>query len=213
MNKDIERIETIKDSMQDNWQVQAGQETTDLLKYRNIDLRVIAETQKILMQCGNPKSENENKAGLIFCYEQSVKTMSFTTLTALAKDNGYQIIIIIAGTATNLIDQSTTRLEKDLRINDRSDRQWLSIKNPTIATNYQIINDKLIEWKDATFPMERRRTVLITVLKNQKRLQDLHDLLSRLDLKGVPTLIIDDESDQASPNIQERKNARNSRDT
>ncbi|MDZ7880430.1 MAG: Z1 domain-containing protein [Saprospiraceae bacterium] len=174
-------------------------------------MRLIAETQQILMQSGNPESETNNETGLVLGYVQSGKTMSFTTLTALAKDNGYQIIIIIAGIATNLIDQSTTRLEKDLRINERTDRQWLSIKNPTISANYQSISDKLLEWKDKTFPVERRRTILITILKNQKRLQDLHDLLSRLDLKGVPTLIIDDEGDQASLNTQERKNARNAR--
>lgn len=135
--------------------------------------------------------------------------MSFTTLTALAKDNGYQIIIIIAGTATNLIDQSTTRLEKGLRVNEN--RQWLSIKNPNIKKHCNTLRDKLEECKDPQFPIEEKRTILITVLKNTSHLRNLIELLERLGnhLTAIPTLIIDDESDQASPNRFEKENAKN----
>lgn len=40
--------------------------------------------------------------------------MSFTGLTALALDNGYRIIIYLAGTKNNLLEQTSKRLKKDL---------------------------------------------------------------------------------------------------
>lgn len=135
--------------------------------------------------------------------------MSFTTLTALAKDNDYQIIVVIAGISTSLVDQSTKRLEKDLRLNDRYDRKWLGVKkNPTnTSTDRDDISTVLKEWKNPTFPEDERRTVLITVMKNTKHLQNLIDVFTTLDLRKVPVLIIDDEGDQASLNTKARQNA------
>ena len=40
--------------------------------------------------------------------------MSFTALTALALDNGYRVIVFLAGTKNNLLDQTSKRLRKDL---------------------------------------------------------------------------------------------------
>ena len=130
-------------------------------------------------------------------------------LTALAKDNDYQIIVVIAGISTNLVDQSTKRLDKDLRISDRYDRKWLGVKkNPTnTSTDRDDISTVLKEWRNPTFPEDERRTVLITVMKNTKHLQNLIDVFTRLDLRGVPVLIIDDEGDQASLNTKARLNA------
>ena len=168
------------------------------------------ETTEILSLCGSPQQNANSETGLVFGYVQSGKTMSFTTLTALAKDNDYQIIVVIAGISTNLVDQSTKRLEKDLRLNDRYDRKWLGVKkNPTnTSTDRDDINTVLKEWKNPTFPEDERRTVLITVMKNTKHLQNLIDVFTRLDLQKVPVLIIDDEGDQASLNTKAMKNAK-----
>lgn len=211
----MELIQIQNKNIIQRWEVIAGQETADLLdNLKNIDseakIKLLAETTQILEQCGNPQTETNDETGLVFGYVQSGKTMSFTTLTALAKDNGFQIIIIIAGIATNLIDQSTTRLEKDLRINERNDRQWLSIKNPNLQSHYNTLKDKLEECKDPNFPIEEKRTILITVLKNTAHLRNLIELFVRLDkhLNAIPILIIDDESDQASLNTFEQKNAK-----
>lgn len=153
--------------------------------------------------------DTNSETGLVFGYVQSGKTMSFTMLTALAKDNDYQIIVVIAGISTNLVDQSTKRLDKDLRISDRYDRKWLGVKkNPTnTSTDRDDISTVLKEWRNPTFPEDERRTVLITVMKNTKHLQNLIDVFTRLDLRGVPVLIIDDEGDQASLNTKARLNA------
>ena len=59
------------------------------------------ETIDILSKCTNPnKRESQSITNLVVGYVQSGKTMSFTTLSALAHDNGYRIIIYFAGTNT-----------------------------------------------------------------------------------------------------------------
>jgi len=197
----------------ETWTPIIGEETEQLLEYLKLDevstQRLLNETTSILALCGSPEQKTNAETGLVFGYVQSGKTMSFTTLTALAKDNDYQIIVVIAGISTNLLDQSTKRLEKDLRLNERFDRKWLGVKkNPTnTSTDRDDISTVLKEWKNPTFPEDERRTVLITVMKNPRHLQNLIDVLQRLDLREVPTLIIDDEGDQASLNTNARRNA------
>ena len=69
--------------------------------------------------------------GLAFGYVQSGKTMSFTALTTLAADNGIDIIIFLAGTKNNLLDQTKDRLYKDLELNTRKNSKLYRIfSNP-----------------------------------------------------------------------------------
>ena len=170
--------------------------------------QIIDETHKILEMCGNPDESNVVETGLVLGYVQSGKTLSFTTLTAMARDNNYQIVIIIAGTSTPLSEQSYKRMLKDLRIEERRDRKWKIIKNPENQNHANSIRQSLEKWQDSTLPREKCSTVLITVMKQTHRLQNLTNVMRTLNLSNVPTLIIDDESDQASLNTRARANAR-----
>ncbi|MGB0929334.1 MAG: Z1 domain-containing protein [Chitinophagales bacterium] len=195
-----------------NWTPRKGEETTELLENLGLDEisteRLLNESKEILSLCGNPETSENDDAGLVFGYVQSGKTMSFTTVTALARDNDYQIIIVIAGISTPLVNQSTNRLMKDLRIDLRYDRKWIGVlKNPTGASARETIGTVLREWRNPTFPQDERRSILITVMKNTRHLQNLVEIFERLDLRNVPTLIIDDEGDQASLNTRARRNA------
>jgi hypothetical protein len=116
----------------------------------------------------------------------------------------YQIVIVIGGTTKNLLDQSTARLRKDLRIDTRYgfEQKWTQITNPETQEDFDTITNILDQWADPTFPKERCRTILITVMKNGPRLRNLTDLLCDMNLVRVPTLIIDDEGDQASLNTR-----------
>lgn len=81
-------------------------------------------------------------------------------------------------------------------------------KKPTnTSTDRDDISTVLNEWKNETFPEDERRTILITVMKNPRHLQNLIEVFQRLDLRDVPILIIDDEGDQASLNTRARLNA------
>ena len=130
-----------------------------------------------------------------------VKTLSFTAVAALARDNGYQMVIVIAGTSLTLRDQSTQRLEDDLDLLARSRRRWQHFKSSDLnEDDHTRIADVLIDWQDPMVPDWQRQTVLITTMKHHQHLQNLTDILAQLDLLDVPTLIIDDEGDQASLN-------------
>ncbi|HEX4029196.1 MAG TPA: Z1 domain-containing protein [Terracidiphilus sp.] len=158
---------------------------------------VLYEAQRILGRCLPPTSPPEHETGLVVGYVQSGKTLSFETVISLARDNGYGIIIVLSGTKNNLREQSEERLTKDLGIDDGDDA-WYHLSNPTDAQTTQM-ETKLAAWKKQP---EKKRAVLITVLKQWERLEKLASLLSHLDIKEVPTLIIDDESDQASLNTK-----------
>ena len=158
----------------------------------------------ILAKGAAPTDAIGQETGLVVGYVQSGKTMSFETVAALARDNGFQIVIVIAGTSNPLFNQSTGRLRRDLRLDDsQRERRWIHFKNPgDDDATIQPIRDVLDEWRDAGTPEEYKRTVLITVLKNYQRLQSLRNLLQAINLRGAPVLIIDDEADQASLNAE-----------
>jgi hypothetical protein len=151
-----------------------------------------------------PRQIAGQETGLVIGYVQSGKTMSFEAVAALARDNAFQIVIVVAGTSNPLFDQSTGRLRRDLRLDDpRRARRWIHFANPTDDdATVQPVRDVLDEWRDPRTPEEYKRTVLITVLKNHRRLQNVAALFSALNLRGVPVLIIDDEADQASLNTE-----------
>lgn len=197
-----------------NWNPFVGDETLGLLRgnlkltengnLNNAGNRVLNETLRIMQVCGNPRSPDNNETGIIIGYVQSGKTLSFTTLTALARDNNYQIVIILGGTSRILLQQSTARLRRDLRIDSRYgfEQKWTQITNPETQEDSDTITNILDQWANPTFQKDRCRTALITVMKNGSRLRNLTNFLSGMNLHGVPTLIIDDEGDQASLNTR-----------
>ena len=199
------------------WHPYQGEEIDGLVKFKgfadeggNINStgeRIIDETFRIMEMCGNPAAQASHDTGLVIGYVQSGKTLSFTSLSALANDNHFQIIIIIAGTSIPLSDQSYERMKKDLRFETRFDRKWTIIKNPGTAEDRDTIQMKLEQWADNTFQIEDCSTILLIVMKNGTRLRNLTDLLRTVNLNNVPTLIIDDEGDQASLNTRASANA------
>ena len=200
--------------MIDTWNPVVGDETIGLINHINLDdessSRLVQEAKEILSLCGNPSENSSNRVGLAFGYVQSGKTLSFTTLSALARDNGYQMVIIIAGISTSLLNQSTSRLKNDLRLDFRSDRKWLGVYQTMLTPNQQnqmigVVRD----WKDDTYWEEDRKTIILTVMKNRNHLNNLIQTLELMDLESAPVLIIDDEGDQASLNTLERRNALN----
>ena len=77
---------------------------------------LLNESAEILSHFVNPVDTVGNITGLAVGYVQSGKTMSFTTLSTLAVDNGFRVIIYLTGTKNNLLAQTTKRLIKDLLI-------------------------------------------------------------------------------------------------
>ncbi|WP_316851595.1 Z1 domain-containing protein [Pedobacter agri] len=204
---------------QGEWTPSVGEETLDLLtekgfrdKQGNNSVageQVLSETIRILKACGDPSKSTNAETGIVIGYVQSGKTLSFTTVTALARDNEYRIIIVLGGVSIPLLSQSTKRLTDDLRINERYsfEQKWTLLTNPTRKDESSIAN-LLNQWQDETYPKDRCKTILITVMKHGSHLKNLREVLSRVNLSHAPTLIIDDESDQASLNNGARSSRR-----
>ena len=164
------------------------------------------EASSVLSKCVDPTASPRQETGLVVGYIQSGKTMSFTAVTAFARDNGFQMVIVIAGTSLNLRDQSTKRLEEDLNLLTRTSRKWQHFKSDEFQTgDHTKIEAVLADWQDPEVSEWERQTVLITVMKHHQHLKKLANILSRVEMLDVPTLVIDDEADQASLNTKVQK--------
>lgn len=195
----------------DQWQPHIGPEAIGLLAPLELSAEaktlIREEAARILGRCIPPTQAQGCRTGLVVGYVQSGKTVSFTTVAALARDNKYRMVIIIAGTSTLLTTQSRSRLVKDLRVETRIGQcPWQHVPGPTPKNHSsQLIRDTLAEWNDATVPPDELRTVLITVMKHHGHLGKLIQVLKSVDMTTVPTLIIDDEGDQAGLNTEINK--------
>lgn len=90
-----------------------------LMRDRHLDAagyqRVRRDALAIVSHCRRFDAPDGTATGLVVGYVQSGKTLSMTTVSSLARDNGCRIIIVLAGVTTNLLQQNATRFKNDLR--------------------------------------------------------------------------------------------------
>lgn len=190
------------------WQPVEGPEALDLVEHvfpgqdgQLARRSVIDSSAGILSRCSDPAGDPQSDTGLVIGYVQSGKTLSFTTVTALARDNRFHLVVVMTGISIPLYDQSSRRLRRDLRLDTPRDRKWMMFTNPR-DTDLRTLQDLLRDWQDTATPTEQKMTALVTVMKNHRHLANLRDLLQQLDLTRSPILIVDDEADQASLNTK-----------
>lgn len=167
------------------------------------------ETTDILSHC-NPHDAvtNRETTHLVVGYVQSGKTMSFTGLTALALDNNYRVIVYLAGTKNNLLDQTVQRLRKDLIGSGSSYCDMYKIhSNPTANDADDILGH--LESMD-------KPILLIPILKHYDHINKLAAIFNSMEFKEImeneTVMIIDDEADQASLNSYGRRNSQRDED-
>jgi hypothetical protein len=200
----MEKIKISKISTSNSWKAHVGQIAIDMLTKKNIfgeaREKILNESIDILESCGDPMNETNDQTGLVIGYVQSGKTLSFTTVSALAAQNGFNVIIIIAGTTTSLVNQTFQRLANDLDINAATEVSWKTYKNPTVENREEVIADL------EPGILNKNPVVLITVMKNSAHLRNLYKLFKAgIDNQKSKVLIIDDEADQASLNTKANK--------
>ncbi len=151
---------------------------------------------EILSYCPNPQGENEEKTtGIVIGKVQSGKTSNFIALTALAFDNGYNIITVFGGTKNILVTQNRTRVEQYFQ----NSRDVLVLD----SVNYK---DRLKATEIKQF-IRMGKKVVIVVLKTSAQINYIREnIFSDIEIKEWPTLIIDDEGDEASLNGLVKKN-------
>ncbi|QIZ09236.1 hypothetical protein HFZ78_23115 [Priestia megaterium] len=129
-------------------------------------------------------------------------------LTAKGVDAGYRLIIVIAGIHNTLRFQTQVRLDKELvgvlydlpagAGKPPRDKEWVTLTKTDLSKgdfNPGNINPSILN---------AGKPVLLVIKKHSTILQRLLSWLSNANeqtLKEIPTLIIDDEVDQASINI------------
>ena len=184
-------------------------------------------TTHLLSLLENPKREGSwDRRGMVVGEVQSGKTAHYTSLSAKALDTGYRVIFIIAGLANNLRSQTQERTDAELvgcRSVDRKitgvgkrDEELMRIppERPTLMTTTENdINRTFIQQFGAHINSDGTQTFLAVIKKNVSILKNLNTWLEQIGTKvpgddkntirGVPFLLIDDEADLASIDIND----------
>lgn len=160
---------------------------------------------KLQQQLLSDKNHNSLLVGKV----QSGKTSNLELLTALAFDNGYNLLVIYGGYDTELLRQCTKRF--GTTFNSVSGDDIIESDNPIVFTTNIVTEGSnplaCLSPDFASDLIEENRPIIITCLKNSRVLKKVNKLL-RLLLEYVPDIkpfIIDDEGDQASLNTAKNK--------
>lgn len=156
-------------------------------------------TTRTLSRCANPKEPGDRRKGLVIGYVQSGKTANYAGLIAKAVDAGYRIVIVLAGMYTNLRAQTQARLEADLNVNDATDRAGIAWS--MLTDRDSDIGPKI----NVGFVSGAGNVAIMIVKKHEGRLANVARFLQSIPeetRRNRAVLIIDDESDQATPNTQ-----------
>ncbi len=206
MEEKIRIINSTSESNHHFSEVKIGERTKSFISSQNKlneegKISIISEAQEILKHCISPGIK-DNITNIAVGYIQSGKTLSYTTLTTLAADNGYRIIIYLTGVTTTLNNQTYNRIKKDLKVT-RND--WYSIfedNTKNIKTDIETV---------ANYLKYSKSTLLFPAMKQQKHIERLTEIFSDYKIKHLleneGVLIIDDEADQASFNTYAKKNS------
>jgi hypothetical protein len=188
-------------TIHNSWKPKIGVVALDVLNKNKIKGNekdtILNEAVDIIKSCGNPKNGLNGETGLVVGYVQSGKTLSFTTVAGLAAENGFDCIIIIAGTTTALLDQTHDRVFNDLD-NPSAEVEFVPYKTPSEFDVDDIVQEAGVD------VFNNKNVLLFTVMKNPSQLEGLVKIFSNPKVKSLKlnTLIIDDEADQASLNTK-----------
>ncbi len=132
-------------------------------------------------------------SGLVLGHVQSGKTTDFTAVMAQARCAGWRMIVILSGVTDNLRVQTQRRVDAALGVS--GDPAWAMLTSDT--ADFRRPSHDLL--RDAA---SGRRTLLAVIKKNPCRLALLHDWIDDSGIGPIDgLLLIDDEADQASPDV------------
>ncbi len=120
--------------------------------------------------------------GLLYGRIQSGKTVAMIALVAAAIDNGFRVVVVLTSDNTKLVAQTAERfgaLEGTLALDATVREAW--------STDHKHISKYLSQ-----------SGVVFVCSKNQRRLDDLISFLEEIGAPNYPSLILDDEADQAT---------------
>lgn len=148
----------------------------------------------IVSLLADPHSPEIRTRGLVVGHVQSGKTANFTATIAKAADAGYRLFIVLSGVHNALRKQTQQRLDSQLY--ELQKTHWVQLTDEDRDFGNPVRALALLAGSELK--------IYAVVKKNVSRLTRLRDWLREAHSQGglntCPVLIIDDESDQASPN-------------
>ncbi len=165
----------------------------------NIVSNVIETYENIQKQFNDPlKNNNVLLVGKV----QSGKTSNLELLTAIAFDNGYNILVMYGGYDKSLLAQTTDRFRKTFDVPEQIE---YSDKYPAVFTTDD--SNQLADIDDDIVAemLECKQPIIFISMKRPVAMRKINKVLQELDKSKFKAFIIDDEGDQASLNIAKNK--------
>ncbi|MBW4627458.1 MAG: Z1 domain-containing protein [Brasilonema octagenarum HA4186-MV1] len=138
--------------------------------------------------------------GLIYGKVQSGKTNTTIATLAIAQDNGFRCFIVLTSDNTWLGKQTAERFGNQL-------------KGGPVVFNWEQWRNDPEEFANQLLDYIHDTGVVLVSTKNVRHLDNLLKVLKSAKARNVPTLIFDDEADNASPNTNEAKQAKSGKDS
>jgi hypothetical protein len=151
-----------------------------------------------------PAESNNKKAvkGLVVGFVQSGKTANYTAMAAKAFDAGFKIVIVLTGIHNALRRQTQIRMNNELGIALTTENRQTTLKSGDPSIHAMTGEDLLtgdFRYSNISNTVLASGRFLFVTKKNKSVLSNLNNWLDKAAL-NQPTLIIDDEADQASIN-------------
>lgn len=166
---------------------------------------ILESAIRILGRGAFPTNTVERRSILVLGEVQSGKTLSFTTVIALSRDNRIPITVMLAGTKRPLMAQTFNQLNTDLNASSAGTVAKWHITSKTSASERNDVIDALQSWDDPITPPEFVKSIVLVAMKTPAGIQKVATFLRSVQNeygRTIPCLIIDDEGDQASPNTR-----------
>ena len=140
--------------------------------------------QNIDLSISNKKKESLLVVGEV----QSGKTKTIIDTIIEASNENYNLIIVFSGTTKLLDKQNSTRIEREFKSSIRKNKFFHKI-------------EKMEDFPKTRFTDINTSTHVFTLLKGSIKIREIQDYFFRniMDFSKLKVLIIDDESDFASP--------------
>jgi hypothetical protein len=161
-------------------------------------------TDRVLSQLPAPTLTEFDVRGLVLGFVQSGKTANYTALIAKAADVGYRLVIVLSGIDNGLRRQTQLRLKAELV--GYADNRPSAVRLPPVGQRWHEFTREELDGDfrpGYTTPtaLQGPQPVLLVVKKNGAVLRRLLQWLREAPMdvrRNIPTLLIDDEADQAS---------------
>lgn len=191
-------------------------------------------TDDILARLEDPTREGAwDRRGLVAGQVQSGKTGNYTGLIAKAIDNGYKLVVVLAGVHNSLRSQTQARIDEGILGFDT--RAFLQAERSDESSRIGVgklagprlhVNSFTSSAQQGDFRLNVAQgmgiapggadPIVLVVKKNKSILENLYKWATHLTkekdpetgefkVRGIPVLVIDDEADHASVNVKHAK--------